>query len=143
MVPCLKIYWNPFFTNINFLYQRSKHWVLSIKMFYVFKEKLYKIWFLLYFWGRVQLASKAGLVQYIVGNIQIYLALYFFTKFICCQEIFFYILARSIIDEQLLKVYTVQPILVKGLNEIMYSVVRQRNKTSHFFFNKKYFLIKI
>ena len=130
-------------------------------MFHVVKQKLYWILIFYYiFWDRVQLSPKASLVQSIVRNTQIYLALYFFTKFTCSQEISFNILARCIVYQLLLKVnvlkkvYIVKPILVKGLYKIarkiiqsfcfslfMYSVARQKNKTSHFFQQK--ILIKI
>ena len=138
---------------MNFPYQRSNHQVLSIKMFYVLKHKLY--WILIFYYiflDRVQLSPKASLVQSIVRNTQIYLALYFFTKLTCSQEISFYILASCIVYQLLLKVnvlkkvYIVKPILVKGLFKIarkiiqsfcfsllMYSVGRQKIKPAIFF----------
>ena len=78
-----------FFTNLNFPYQRSNHRVLIIKMFYVLKQNLY--WILIFyniFWDWIQFSSKASRVQSVVHNMQIYFALYFFTKFTFVRRYF-------------------------------------------------------
>ena len=115
-------------------------------MFHILKQKF--DWILIFYYvfrDEVELMPKAGLVQPIVYYVQVNFPLYLFAKLARCQKIFF-LHPRGIIHELLLKisllrkVYTVEPILVKGLNKIageiiqsfcflslMYSITWQRN----------------
>ena len=73
---------------------------------------------------------KASLVQPIVCYVQVNSPWYLFPKLARYQKIFFYILAWHVIQELLLKisvlrkVYTVEPILVKGLNKIAGEIIQ-------------------
>ena len=93
----------------------------------------------------------ASFVHPAIGHVQIYFTLYLFAKFTCSQKKLFHVFARCFAQELLLKVnvhrkvYTAWLVLIKGLEKIawesvqmlcffflVYSVSRQRNKTSHF-----------
>ena len=50
------------FTNIKLFYQRTNYGVLSVKMFYIFKQKFYRIFISYVFWNWFEPSSEAGLV---------------------------------------------------------------------------------
>ena len=82
------------------------------------------------FWYGINLSSKTSFVQPAVGNAQVCFTLYFLTKFICCQDIFFHVLAGRVFYEWLLKVsvlrkiYTIKRIPVTGLNKIAGEIIQ-------------------
>ena len=149
-----KVYtaWLVLIKGLEKLLGRAFRCFVCIKMFYILEQE--HNWVLIFqngFRHRFKLLPKTCLVHPAIGHVQIYFTLYLFAKFTCCQKKLFHVFARCFAQELLLKVnvhrkvYTAWLVLIKGLEKIawesvqmlcffflVYSVSRQRNKTSHF-----------